>query len=70
MAFNSVPPPPGPQVDPNSAFADALKRAKEVVMRLRYSKCAFEHEFNRNFLIRLRHGWDQVALRQLKLRRT
>ena len=32
QAFNNVPPPPGPPVDPNSAFADALKRAKEVLM--------------------------------------
>ena len=30
MAFNSVPPPSAAPVDPNSAFADALKRAKEV----------------------------------------
>ena len=30
MAFNNVPPPPAAPVDPNSAFADALKRAKEV----------------------------------------
>ena len=30
VAFNSVPPPSGASVDPSSAFADALKRAKEV----------------------------------------
>jgi len=37
QAFNNVPPPPGPPVDANSAFADALKRAKEVLMLLRSS---------------------------------
>lgn len=31
VAFNSVPPPSGASVDPSSAFADALKRAKEVL---------------------------------------
>ena len=30
MAFNNVPPPAAASLDPNSAFADALKRAKEV----------------------------------------
>ena len=69
QAFNSVPPPPGPPVDANSAFADALKRAKEVVMSLRSPKYAFMCLFTKHFLIRSRHVWDRVALRQLRLRR-
>ena len=69
QAFNNVPPPPGPPVDPNSAFADALKRAKEVGMLLRSSKDAFMCVFITNCLIRLQHVWDRAALRQLRLRR-
>lgn len=62
QAFNNVPPPPGPPVDANSAFADALKRAKEVVMLLRSFKGVFMHVFITNFPLRLRHVWDRVAL--------
>ena len=62
QAFNNVPPPPAP-VDANSAFADALKRAKEVVMLLRSSKGVFMRVFITNFPFRLRHVWDRVALR-------
>ncbi|XP_068695100.1 far upstream element-binding protein 3-like isoform X1 [Montipora capricornis] len=40
MAFNSVPPPSGASVDPNSAFADALKRAKEIAARMGSSSAA------------------------------
>ncbi|XP_078384969.1 far upstream element-binding protein 3-like isoform X1 [Oculina patagonica] len=40
QAFNSVPPPPAAPVDPNSAFADALKRAKEIAARMGSSSAA------------------------------
>lgn len=40
MAFNNVPPPPAAPVDPNSAFADALKRAKEIAARMGTSSAA------------------------------
>ena len=68
QAFNSVPPPPAAPVDPNSAFADALKRAKEVLMSPSSSKFVSICEINTNFVIRLRHVWDRVALRQQRLR--
>ena len=42
VSFNNVPPPSGNPVDPTSAFADALKRAKEVRLLLRGCKCSFE----------------------------
>lgn len=68
QSFNSVPPPPAAPVDPNSAFADALKRAKEVAMPLRSLNCVLICEFNKNFAFRLLHVWDRVALPQLRLR--
>ncbi|XP_029180274.1 far upstream element-binding protein 3-like isoform X2 [Acropora muricata] len=40
VAFNSVPPPSGASVDPSSAFADALKRAKEIAARMGSSSAA------------------------------
>lgn len=42
VSFNNVPPPSGNPVDPTSAFADALKRAKEVRLLLRGCKCSSE----------------------------
>lgn len=69
MAFNSVPPPSAAPVDPNSAFADALKRAKEVEHLLKVFKWYFIQVFNKNFLVRSRRGWDQVAPLQPPQRR-
>ncbi|XP_073243414.1 far upstream element-binding protein 1-like isoform X2 [Porites lutea] len=40
MAFNNVPPPAAASLDPNSAFADALKRAKEIAARMGSSSAA------------------------------
>lgn len=68
MAFNSVPPPQAAPVDPNSAFADALKRAKEVQNLINVFKFYFIQEFNESFLNRLRRGWEQVALLPQRLR--
>ena len=70
MSFNNVPPPSGPPVDPNSAFADALKRAKEVVMLFRYCQRPFVPSLTGIFFIRSRHGWDQVALPRPRLRQS
>ena len=71
MAFNNVPPPAAASLDPNSAFADALKRAKEVRTTFGDLKGCLVKKFNVNFLVRLRLGWDQAALlsqRQQRLR--
>ena len=71
MAFNNVPPPAGASLDPNSAFADALKRAKEVRIILVDLDGCLVKKFNVNFLVRLRLGWDRAALlsqRQQRLR--
>ncbi|XP_027042393.1 far upstream element-binding protein 3-like isoform X1 [Pocillopora damicornis] len=40
VSFNNVPPPSGNPVDPTSAFADALKRAKEIAARMGSSSAA------------------------------
>lgn len=62
MAFNNVPPPAAASLDPNSAFADALKRAKEVRIKFVDLKGCLVKKFNVNFLVRLRLAWDQAAL--------
>lgn len=61
-AYQSVPPPTGASA-PNAAFADALKRAKEVNEFLVNILSRYLFQLKCFFVGRSRREWDQLRLR-------